>query len=133
MSETRIDESPRARFLEYCSRGELGYQVSRETGQAFFYPRVIEPITGRTDLEWRVSKGTGTVYASTTVRPRGAEPHNVSIVELDEGFRLMSTVTDREPDEVRVGMRVRVIMAVVDDSGNLLPTFVTVDSEETKS
>lgn len=133
MIDSPIEVSPRARFLEFCSRGELGYQVSRRTGAAIFYPRVIEPLTGNTDLEWRVAAGTGTVYASTTVRPRGAEPHNVSIIELDEGFRFMSTVTDVAPDEVRIGMRVRVEMVPIDESGAPLPTFVTIDVEEAAS
>ncbi len=126
MIESTIEVSPRAQFLEYCSRGELAYQVSIATGDPIFYPRVIEPLTGNTDLEWRVSSGVGEVYATTTVRPRGEEPHNVSIIEMDEGFRLMSTVTDVEPDEVHIGMKVRVVMDAVDASGAALPTFVTV-------
>lgn len=129
MTDAAIEVSPRARFLEHCSRGELAYQVSRRTGTAFFYPRVIEPGTGHTDLEWRISAGTGTVYASTTVRPRGAQPHNVSIIELDEGFRLMSTVVDVDPEAVRIGMRVRVRMADLDGAGAPVPTFVGFDDE----
>lgn len=127
MTETAIEVSPRTTFLEYCSRGQLAYQVSRETGTPFFYPRVIEPVTGNTDLEWRVSSGLGTVYASTTVRPRGEEAHNVSIIELDEGFRLMSTVTGLAADDVRIGMRVRVVMVAVNGSGTPLPTFVALE------
>lgn len=118
-----IETSPRAIFLEHCARGELAYQVAASSGRPVFYPRLLEPGTGATDLEWRVSAGEGEVYASTTVRRRGEEPHNVSLVQLDEGFRLMSTVTGIDPDEVVVGQRVRVVMADVDGSGKPLPTF----------
>ena len=76
--------SPAQVFAEHCARGELAYQVDAD-GHAVFYPRVGP-------YEWRVSAGQGTVYATTTVRRRGEEPYDVSLVELDEGFRMMSTV-----------------------------------------
>ena len=92
--------SPAEVFAEHCARGELAYQVDSE-GRPVFYPRVGE-------LEWRVSAGRGTVYATTTVRRRGEEPHDVSLVDLDEGFRMMSRVVGVAPEEVRIGMRVAV-------------------------
>ncbi len=119
----RIEESPRATFLAYAARGQLGYQVAKGSGRPVFFPRVTEPVTGDTDLEWRVSMGIGTVYATTTVRPRGDEPHNVSMVDLDEGFRMMSTVTGTAPDDVRVGQRVRLVMLPLGPDGAELPAF----------
>ena len=89
--------APAEVFAEHCARGELAYQVDRD-GRAVFYPRVGE------GLEWRVSAGLGTVYATTTVRRRGEEPYDVSLVDLDEGFRMMSTVRGGGT----VGQRVRV-------------------------
>jgi len=88
--------SPADLYAEHCARGELAYQVDAE-GRPVFHPRVGP-------YEWRVSAGLGTVYATTTVRRRGEEPHDVSLIDLDEGFRMMSTV--RGGGEV--GMRVRV-------------------------
>jgi uncharacterized OB-fold protein len=92
--------SPAEVFAEHCARGELAYQVDGE-GRPVFYPRLGE-------LEWRVSAGRGTVYATTTVRRRGEEPHDVSLVDLDEGFRMMSRVVGVAPEDVRIGMRVAV-------------------------
>ena len=63
-----------------------------------FYPRVIAPKTGAADLEWRVSKGLGTVHATTVVHPQQGEPYNVCLVDVDEGFRMMSRVEDIAPD-----------------------------------
>ena len=94
-----MDESPRARFDAGCARGVLLYQWDREAGRAVFYPRVLP------GLEWRESAGTGTVYSATTIRPRGGEPRGVALVDLEEGFRMMSRVI---ADEVRIGMRVQV-------------------------
>lgn len=90
--------SPAEVFAAHCARGELAYQVDPE-GRAVFYPRLG-------DLEWRVSEGRGTVYATTTVRRRGEDPRDISIVELDEGFRMMSRIVGLAPEEVRIGMRV---------------------------
>ena len=64
-----------------------------------FYPRVLCPFTGSDKLEWRVSKGLGTVYATTVVHPGEGAPYNVALIDCDEGFRLMSRVEDIAPDE----------------------------------
>jgi len=39
---------------------------------------------------------------------RGIPPYIIVTVELDEGVRMMSNLVNCEPDDVRVGMRVRV-------------------------
>jgi uncharacterized protein len=88
--------SPADVFAEHCARGQLAYQVDAE-GRPSWPPRFGA-------YEWRVSAGAGTVYATTTVRRRDEEPYDVSLVELDEGFRMMSRV--RGGGEV--GRRVRV-------------------------
>ena len=55
----------------------------------------------------RVSKGAGTVYATTIVHPAEGQPFNVALIDCDEGFRLMSRVEDIAPEQVKIGMRVR--------------------------
>src|SRR4051812_24982313 len=100
-------ESPLATYLAHLKRGALGYQFSPSLGRAVFYPRIIAPETGAADLEWRVSKGLGTVHATTVVHPQQGAPYNVCLVDLDEGFRMMSRVEDVPPTAVMIGMRVR--------------------------
>ena len=103
----RIAESPLATYQRRLDQGELAYQWSAEANRAVFYPRVICPYTGSDRLEWRVSAGLGTVYATSVTHPRDGTPYNVALIDLDEGFRLMSRVEDVAPEEVRIGMRVR--------------------------
>lgn len=98
--------SPAAVFAQHARAGELAYQQT-EDGTAVFPPRLAAPGTGG-PLRWAVSAGTGTVYATTVVRRRGAEPRNVALVDLDEGFRMMSAVREIAPEDVAVGLRVRV-------------------------
>ena len=115
--------SPLARFREHLRRGELAYQYDPGSGQPVFYPRVIGPGSGNADLEWRVSKGSGTVYAVTVISPRGEPPYNVVLVDMDEGFRLMSRVEDVRPEDVRIGQRVRMRVHTPADGAAPYPVF----------
>ena len=103
----RLTSSPLATYLDHLEQGELAYQFSPSTGRAVFYPRVIAPGSGAADLQWRVSAGLGTVYATTVVHPQDGAAYNVALIDIDEGFRLMSRVEDIPPTEVRIGQRVR--------------------------
>lgn len=118
------DGSPLARFRDHLHRGELAYQFDTASGQSVFYPRVLGPSTGTPDLEWRVSKGTGTVYAVTVIGRRGETPYNVVLVDMDEGFRLMSRVEDVPADAVGIGMRVRMRVHAAADGAAPYPVFV---------
>jgi uncharacterized protein len=99
--------SPLTTYLEHLEKGELAYQFSPDANAAVFYPRVICPITGSDNLQWRVSKGMGTVHATTVVYPQKGEAYNVALIDVDEGFRMMSRVEDIPPLDVHIGMRVK--------------------------
>lgn len=104
MSETSA--SPYAAFAEHCRRGELAYQVRISDGRPVFPPRMVAPETAG-PLEWRVSAGRGRVYATTMIHRKGETPYNVALVDLDEGFRMMSRVEGVPADRVEIGTRVR--------------------------
>src|SRR6516162_10199436 len=99
-------DAPLKTYLGHLARGELAYQFSPEAGRAVFYPRMLCPFTGSDRLEWRISKGLGTVYATTVVHPIEGKPFNVALIDCDEGFRLMSRVEEIAPEQVRIGQRV---------------------------
>jgi len=120
-------KSPNAVFAAHCAKGELAYQVDTSTGAAVFFPRVMAPGSGAA-LEWRVSRGEGTVHATTVVHTRGEAPHNVALIDVDEGFRMMSRVEDVDPMAVRIGMRVRVRMHPGGEGQPPYPVFVPVQS-----
>lgn len=83
-----------------------------------YFPREACPHCGG-DLEWVQPAGTGTVYAVTTVRRKPADGGdlNVSLVDLDEGVRLMSRIENLPPEAVRIGLRVRARVKVSDGKG----------------
>lgn len=120
---TNATISPLATYLAHLKRGELGYQFSPSLGQAVFYPRVIAPRTGAADLEWRVSKGLATVHATTVVHPQQGDAYNVCLVDVDEGFRMMSRVEEIAPEAVRIGMRVRFRVHTPEGDEDPYPVF----------
>jgi uncharacterized OB-fold protein len=100
------DESPLGVYLDFLKDGKLAYQVTSD-GEPVFFPRVMAPGSGNTELKWRISAGAGTVYSSTVVYPRNEAPYNVVLIDMDEGYRLMSRVDGIDPCSVTIGMRVK--------------------------
>jgi uncharacterized OB-fold protein len=79
------------------------------------YPRVLCPACGSGDLGWRDASGFGKVYSHTTVRMSfwgdayaDDIPYGVAVIELDEGVRIVSSVADVDPADVRIGLPVKV-------------------------
>jgi hypothetical protein len=120
----KLTISPLAYYRQQLQQGVLAYQYDAESGQAVFYPRVIGPGTGNADLEWRHSIGHGCVYAVTVLQPRGEAPYNVVLVDMDDGFRLMSRVEDMPAEAVRIGMRVQMRVHNPADGAAPYPVFV---------
>jgi uncharacterized OB-fold protein len=81
------------------------YQRCEDCGAAIHPRRVACPVCGSRRLADAHSAGAGVVYSTTTVHAREGL-RNVVIVDLDEGFRVMSEVAGMAPDDVRIGMAV---------------------------
>lgn len=124
-----MKQSPFGAYLEHLNKGELAYQVA-EDGAAVFFPRAVAPGTGSTRLDWRVSKGLGTVYATTVVYAKDQPPLNVALIDVDEGFRMMSRVEDMDPMQVKIGMRVRFRVHPGDEKQPPYPVFSPLLPEE---
>lgn len=112
--------SPLGTYQSYLLEGKLAYQES-VSGQVIFYPRVCAPGTGL-DLTWKISKGLGEVYSTTVIYKKDVEPYNVALINVDEGFRMMSRVEGIAPESVKIGMRVQ-FFASKDKDGNPLAVF----------
>ena len=105
--EMRPAEAPALAHRRNLENGKLGYQRCVDCSAAVFYPRVLCPVCGSGALEWRESAGRGTVYSTTAVHSRNRDPRNVVLVDLDEGFRMMSRVEGVPAEEVEIGTKVR--------------------------
>ncbi len=131
MSDTSTTPAPYAKPLpDLRPEGERFWAGTKEhklllptdaEGKPFWYPRAYAP--GTLDpVGWVEAKGTGTVYTYSVhyIGPskayKGDPPHVVALIDLDEGVRMMTNlVRDEEgfpslaPEEVRIGMPVRVV------------------------
>jgi len=102
------DLLPEHEFFKFLEEGRFMIQRSRDSGRCFFYPRVAEPGTGSTNLEWVEASGDGVVYSATTVGQKPPAPsYNVALVDLVEGPRMMSRIDGIPAEQVRIGMRVK--------------------------
>jgi len=107
-------------------KNELAYQVT-DDGKAVFYPRAVAPVTGG-NLQWKVSKGLGTVYSTTVIYYKGEPPLNVALIDMDEGFRLMSRVEDIDATKVKIGMRVKFRAHPGDEKQSPYPVFTPAEA-----
>ena len=102
--------------------GRFLLQRCGDCGRHVYYPRESCPHCGSAALEWTAPSGLGTVHAVTTVRRKPADGGdlNVSLIELDEGVRLMSRIENLAPAAVRIGQRVKARVQVKDGRGLVL-------------
>ncbi len=98
-------------FFAAAARGELLYQHCPACGNKQFYPRAVCTACGA-DPQWATASGRGVVHTYTIVRQNGQKPfkdelpYAVAIVELEEGVRMMGTITGCLADAVHIGQRV---------------------------
>lgn len=92
------------------------------------FPRAYCTVCLADDLEVVEVSGRGTVYSATVVRrPPGPAftdlvPYVYALIDLDEGVRMTSGVIGCDPDDVRIGQRVRAVFEDLDDVSVVLFT-----------
>jgi uncharacterized OB-fold protein len=108
-----------ARHQAALNEGRFLIQRCNSCGKAVYFPRELCPHCGHCELAWVEPAGRGTVYAVTTVRrkPEAGGDYNVSLIDLDEGVRLMSRVDGLPSSEVRIGQRVQARVVKQGDQG----------------
>ncbi len=99
-----------APYWEGCAVGELRYQRCADCGAANHTPTASCAHCDGSALEWRVSSGEGVIHSWTVVMravsPDFEVPYAPAIVEMAEGWFLLSAVIGCEPEEIEIGRRV---------------------------
>ncbi|MDY0067068.1 MAG: Zn-ribbon domain-containing OB-fold protein [Steroidobacteraceae bacterium] len=117
-------------FYDWCGRGELRFQRCKSCGTFRHIPRELCAECGSFDWEWARSSGKGVVFTYTVVERAlhpafmQATPYAAVVVELEEGVRILSNVVDCPPEDLRIGMPVRVDFERQSESVTL-PVFRT--------
>lgn len=121
-----VPNAETASFWDGCRAGELRYQQCRACGQVQNYPRGLCSRCHEPALEWRVSAGLGALASWTLVERapspafRAIAPYYLVLVDLDEGFRLMTNLADAGGD-VAIGMRVSIGFVERGPDGAFIP------------
>ena len=93
---------------EGCRQGELRVQHCRACGKYVFIPQPTCTDCLSSDLDWVTSSGRGQLYSYTVVhrpqQPSFETPYVVAIVELDEGFHMLTNLIDCPEHAIAVGM-----------------------------
>jgi uncharacterized OB-fold protein len=101
-------------FWDGCRQRKLIIQRCRACSKYQTYYRAFCCHCWSRDLEDVAVPGTGTVWAYTIAyqnKTPGWEdfgPYVLAAVELDEGVKLMTNILNTPPEEVRIGMPVKV-------------------------
>lgn len=113
-------------FWDALRDGVIRLQRCDACGSWVHYPRSRCSSCLSDDLSWHEVSGRGSVYTFSIARQPTAPPFAddvpqvITVVELDEGPRLTTTLVDVEPDAVQVGMRVVPVFSPGDDGLTLL-------------
>ena len=108
-----INDENRA-FWEGCRQGELRVQKCSNCGH-FRHLSPACPQCLKAEHEWVAASGRGTVYSWIVVHQRYNRafeedlPYNVTIVELDEGPRMVTSLVDVENQDIKAGTPVEVV------------------------
>lgn len=108
-----VPNADTATFWDGCRAKELRYQRCTSCGAVQIYPRTLCRHCHEPDLSWHVSAGTGTLLSWTEVARaptpafRQIAPYILAIVDIDEGFRLMTNLA-AAPGEMHIGMRIEI-------------------------
>lgn len=132
MSETEFRLIPEVtpeteHFWRGGERGELVFLRCESCGTYVHPPSPVCPECLGRELSPKPVSGRGTVATFTINHqpwnPLVQVPYVIALVEIDEqpSVRLMTNIVDCDPEDVRVGMRVRVTFAEHDDV--YLPLF----------
>jgi uncharacterized OB-fold protein len=101
-----------APYWEACQQGELAIQHCAGCGRLVHFPEPSCPFCGGTDLPYERVSGRGTVHTFSVIHrtflPGFTTPYVLAWIDLDEGARVFGDVTGCPPEEVRIGLPVRV-------------------------
>ncbi|MGO8863189.1 MAG: Zn-ribbon domain-containing OB-fold protein [Acidimicrobiales bacterium] len=113
-------------FWDGCAERRLLFLRCETCERAHHAPAMTCGICGGLELEWTQSGGVGTVYSWTRIwrpqTPAFLAPYVAIIVELDEGWSLISNLIGCDAEAAAIGMRVQVDFHPV-GNGAVLPYF----------
>jgi hypothetical protein len=95
-----------------CREGVLRVQRCGDCDSFVFIPKPVCGDCLGTNLSWVESSGRGTLYSYSIVhrpqQPTFEVPYTVAIVELEEGWHMLTNLVGVGPDDIEIGMSLEV-------------------------
>lgn len=118
-------------FWEATNDGRLLLNECDHCEFVYYYPRAFCPDCFSDDVSWREASGYGTVYSYSVAPhvkgwPEEDLPLINSYIELEEGPRIISNIVDVAPEDVKVGMDVKVKF-IETESEVSIPVFTSLE------
>ena len=101
-------------FWEGCRDHKVRYQTCVQCGTVQLIPRTVCTHCHSEELQWKDSAGRGvilsytTVYRAATPAFKADTPYVIALVDMDEGFRLMTNIRGGASSPAAIGRRVRI-------------------------
>jgi hypothetical protein len=114
-----LDDELTRSFYDHCKQGTLHFQRCKDCSSWRHVPREMCAECGSWSWDWEASTGRGRVFSWTVVARalhpafQDDTPSAPVIVEMDEGMRLLTQITDVAPDELEIDMLVEVAFDAV--------------------
>ena len=112
-------------FWDGTAAGELRLQRCDQCAHVYFPPRPFCPACAARKVSWFKASGKAKLY-SYVIHHRPAPgftpPYSIAVVQLEEGPRMMTNIVGCDPEDVRIGMPVRVRFEAVSDDASV-PLF----------
>ena len=117
-------------FWEGTKRGELLIQQCKDCGKKMFPPRLYCTGCMSQNIEWIKASGKGKIYTYSVAYeyppPRVEKylkvPYIAALVNLEEGVRMMTTIVECKPEDVKCDMDVEVVFQDIGEEVTL-PRF----------
>ncbi|OZI17153.1 Zn-ribbon domain-containing OB-fold protein [Bordetella genomosp. 7] len=124
MPDTQSTEAigPDRYFHDRLAQGRFLIQHCAACSRHVFYPRMLCPHCGGSQLDWVAPSGRGTIYSTTVIRrrPEQGGDYHVALVDLEEGVRMMSRVEGVAPAAVKIGMQVQAAITRGEDGNQIV-------------
>lgn len=108
-------------FWDAARGGRVLIKRCADCGRHHFYPRPFCPFCWSARVDWVEAGGRASLYTWSVVHQndlppfRERVPYVAAVVDLEEGPRMMTTIVDADPADLRVGMALEAVPFPVDD------------------
>ena len=102
-------------YWEGCSAHELRYQYCEKCERAQFPPSARCGNCHTSEIEWRRSELRGTLHSFSLVHRASTKafvadvPYYVGLIDMNEGFRIMTNIQLTGDREIKIGAPVQII------------------------